>query len=123
MMISFNTSSASGLICAFTTTGTVNRANNKYLFFIFLFVLIKTMNSPVEDIVLQSVSIDKNDKTAVYLQIAQHLIRAIQNKTLDEGTALPGTRSLSRLLKIHRNTAVAVYDELASQGWVAIVAN
>lgn len=81
------------------------------------------MNSPVEDIVLQSVSIDKNDKTAVYLQIAQHLIRAIQNKTLDEGTALPGTRSLSRLLKIHRNTAVAVYDELASQGWVAIVAN
>ena len=81
------------------------------------------MNSPVEHIVLQSVSIDKNDKTAVYLQIAQHLIRAIQNKSLVEGTALPGTRSLGRLLKIHRNTAVAVYDELVSQGWVKIVAN
>src|SRR5690606_19201127 len=81
------------------------------------------MNSPVEDIVLQSISIDKNDKTAVYLQIAQQLIRSIQNKSLPEGTALPGTRTLSRLLKIHRNTAVAVYDELASQGWVAILAN
>jgi len=81
------------------------------------------MNSPVEDIILQSVSIDKNDKTAVYLQIAQHVIRSIQNKSLTIGTVLPGTRSLSRLLKIHRNTAVAVYDELASQGWVEIVPN
>lgn len=36
---------------------------------------------------------------------------------------LPGTRVLSQLLKIHRNTAVAIYEELASQGWVEIIPN
>ena len=36
---------------------------------------------------------------------------------------LPGTRVLSQLLKIHRNTAVAIYEELASQSWVEIIPN
>jgi GntR family transcriptional regulator/MocR family aminotransferase len=36
---------------------------------------------------------------------------------------LPGTRIFSQLINVHRNTAVAVYDELASQGWVEIIAN
>jgi GntR family transcriptional regulator/MocR family aminotransferase len=36
---------------------------------------------------------------------------------------LPGTRVLGQLLKIHRNTAVAIYDELAAQGWVKIIPN
>ena len=40
-----------------------------------------------------------------------------------KGTMLPGTRVLGQLLKIHRNTAVAIYDELASQGWVEIIPN
>ena len=30
---------------------------------------------------------------------------------------LPGTRTFSEMLEIHRNTAVAVYDELSAQGW------
>ena len=29
----------------------------------------------------------------------------------------------SVFLKIHRNTAVAIYEELASQGWVEIIPN
>lgn len=36
---------------------------------------------------------------------------------------LPGTRVFSKLLKVHRNTAVAIYEELASQGWVEILPN
>src|SRR5690606_177558 len=58
-----------------------------------------------------------------YVQIAQHIINAVQRGYLSAGTMLPGTRGLGSLLKIHRNTAVAVYDELASQGWVEIVPN
>lgn len=81
------------------------------------------MNSPVEEIIKSIIAIDKKSTTAIYIQIAQHLINAIQRGYFLAGTLLPGTRSLSNLLKIHRNTAVAVYDELASQGWVEIVAN
>ncbi|WCM43411.1 PLP-dependent aminotransferase family protein [Flavobacterium sp. CBA20B-1] len=81
------------------------------------------MNSPVEEIIQKAVSIDRKASVAVYIQIAQHIINAVQRGYFSVGTLLPGTRSLSRLLKIHRNTAVAVYDELASQGWVEIIAN
>ncbi len=81
------------------------------------------MNSPAEDILQNIITIDKNNTAAVYVQIAQHIINAVQRGYFSVGTLLPGTRSLSSLLKIHRNTAVAVYDELASQGWVEIVPN
>lgn len=81
------------------------------------------IHSPVEEVILQSITIDKQSKTAVYLQIAQQLLYAIQRGDLLTKTSLPGTRHLSKLLKINRNTAVAVYDELASQGWVEIIAN
>lgn len=80
------------------------------------------MNSPVENII-QSIYIDKQSKTAVYLQIAQQLTHVIQRGELPFKTVLPGTRSVSRLLHINRNTAVSVYEELASQGWIEIVAN
>ncbi len=59
----------------------------------------------------------------MYLQIAQQIINAIQRGYIAKGSALPGTRVLGKILKIHRNTAVAVYDELASQGWVEIIPN
>ncbi|UUV22786.1 aminotransferase-like domain-containing protein [Paenimyroides aestuarii] len=81
------------------------------------------MNSPVEEIIQKVVSIDRKASVAVYIQIAQQLIRALQEDLLPAGSNLPGTRQLSKLLQIHRNTAVAVYDELASQGWVEIIAN
>src|SRR5690606_38102496 len=60
---------------------------------------------------------------AVYLQIAQQLTHVIQRGELPFKTLLPGTRSVSRLLHINRNTAVSVYEELASQCWIEIVAN
>ncbi|MFT5673626.1 MAG: GntR family transcriptional regulator/MocR family aminotransferase, partial [Polaribacter sp.] len=34
-----------------------------------------------------------------------------------------GTRVFGQLIKVHRNTAVAIYEELASQGWVEIIPN
>ena len=81
------------------------------------------MNSPVEAILKQLISFDKTIVQPVYVQVSQQIINAIQRGYLVKGTKLPGTRTLSQLLKVHRNTAVAIYDELASQGWVEIIPN
>ena len=81
------------------------------------------MNSPVSQILKQLVTYDKMIVQPVYIQVAQQVINAIQRGYLVKGSKLPGTRVLSQLLKVHRNTAVAIYDELASQGWVDIIAN
>lgn len=81
------------------------------------------MNSPALPILKQLITFEKSSSKAIYIQIAQQIINAIQRGYLPEGTMLPGTRILSQLAHIHRNTAVAVYDELASQGWVEIIPN
>jgi len=81
------------------------------------------MSSPVNDLLKSLIYFEKSPSTSIYIQIAQQIINAIQRGYLPEGTMLPGTRKFSTLLSINRNTAVAVYDELASQGWVDIVAN
>lgn len=80
-------------------------------------------NSPVEKKLKQLISIDKSIVQPVYIQVAQQIINAVQRGYIIKGSKLPGTRVLSKLLGVHRNTAVAIYDELASQGWVDIVAN
>ncbi|WP_339887320.1 PLP-dependent aminotransferase family protein [uncultured Flavobacterium sp.] len=81
------------------------------------------MNSPVETLLKQLIQFEKNISTAVFIQISHQIIDAIQRGYLTRGTALPGSRTLSQVLNIHRNTVVAVYDELASQGWVEIIPN
>ena len=81
------------------------------------------MNSPVLDLLGQLIFIDKSLVQPVYVQVAQQIMNAIQRGYLEKGSKLPGTRGLSELLNVHRNTAVAIYDELASQGWVSIVPN
>ncbi|MGB5420243.1 PLP-dependent aminotransferase family protein [Algibacter sp.] len=81
------------------------------------------MNSPVDNLLKQLLQFDKSGSQPVYIQIAQQIVNAIQRGYISTGSALPGTRVLSQILKIHRNTVVAVYDELASQGWVEIVPN
>ena len=72
------------------------------------------MNSPVSDILEQLVTFDKTIVKPVYIQVAQQVINAIQRGYLEKGSKLPGTRSLGELLNIHRNTAVAIYDEIRS---------
>ena len=81
------------------------------------------MNSPVSQILKQLITFDKRIVQPVYVQVAQQIVNAIQRGYLEKGSKLPGTRVFSQLLNIHRNTAVAIYEELASQGWVDIIAN
>jgi GntR family transcriptional regulator / MocR family aminotransferase len=81
------------------------------------------MNSPVNDLLKQLIHFEKKSSTAIFIQISHQIIDAIQRGYLTKGTSLPGSRTLSQLLNIHRNTVVAVYEELASQGWVEIIPN
>jgi GntR family transcriptional regulator/MocR family aminotransferase len=81
------------------------------------------IDSPVSEKLQQLICIDKSIVQPVYIQVSQQIINAVQRGYIIKGSKLPGTRILSNLLGIHRNTAVAIYEELASQGWVDIVAN
>lgn len=81
------------------------------------------MDSPVEIPYKSFVKIDRKSETSIYMQIANQLINAIQRGYIPFGTKLPGTRALSQILEVHRNTIVAVYDELFAQGWVESLPN
>ncbi len=81
------------------------------------------IDSPVISLFKQLVKIDKSLPQPLYLQVSGQITNAIQRNYLTKGTILPGTRILSKLLNVHRNTAVAIYEELASQGWVEIIPN
>ena len=50
----------------------------------------------------------------------QQLRTAIVNGRLQPGTRLPATRQLAAMLDVSRNTAVAAYDLLQSQGYIDI---
>jgi len=55
----------------------------------------------------------------VYLRIARLLTDEIRRGRLRAGVRLPSTRGLAAMLEVNRNTVVAAYDELASEGWVS----
>ncbi len=64
------------------------------------------------------VQLDRTETKAVYLQIADAIIRDIQSGRLKAGTALPGSRKLAEEIKVNRNTVVDALDVLLSQGWL-----
>lgn len=76
------------------------------------------MTSPAEIPFLSFIKIQRDSNTSIYLQIANQISNAIQRGILVSGTKLPGTRTLSLLLNIHRQTVVQAYHELESQGWI-----
>jgi GntR family transcriptional regulator/MocR family aminotransferase len=81
------------------------------------------IDSPVNTLFKQLIDFDKSLPQPVYMQVSQQIVNAIQRNYLTKDTMLPGTRVLGQLLKVHRNTAVAIYEELAAQGWVEIIPN
>jgi GntR family transcriptional regulator/MocR family aminotransferase len=62
--------------------------------------------------------LEKDSAKPIFLNLASVIIREIERGRLKPGAPLPGTRSLSRSLGIHRNTVDAAYQELVQQGWV-----
>ncbi|MEO9571101.1 MAG: PLP-dependent aminotransferase family protein [Polaribacter sp.] len=80
-------------------------------------------DSPLLSIIQKNINFDKSKTQAIYIQGSQAFVTLFQRNIILEKTKLPGTRALAKTLQIHRNTAVAIYDELASQGWVVIKPN
>jgi len=81
------------------------------------------MTSPAKIPFVSILHIDKKSTTPLYVQIAQQMINAIQRGFLMIGTKLPGTRVLSDTLQVHRQTVIAAYQELESQGWLESIPN
>lgn len=81
------------------------------------------MNSPVEFPYESFIVINRSSEISIYMQISNQLINAIQRGVLPFGIKLPGTRALSIILQVHRNTIIAAYDELFAQGWVESLPN
>lgn len=67
---------------------------------------------------IAKIEIDKSNKKAVYMQIADEVISAIKRGLLQSGETLPGTRQLALLLKVNRNTIIKAFDILLSEGWL-----
>jgi GntR family transcriptional regulator/MocR family aminotransferase len=62
--------------------------------------------------------IDRADPAPVVRQIARAIAAHVVAGRLPRGERLPGTRELSRVLGVHRNTVAGAYAELAAEGWI-----
>ncbi|WP_334126723.1 PLP-dependent aminotransferase family protein [Empedobacter brevis] len=81
------------------------------------------MSSPAEIPYNSFIEIDRFSETAIYLQLANQLAKAIQLGYIPSGTKLLGTRQFSEIFHLHRNTIVNSFQELEAQGWIEIVPN
>ena len=66
---------------------------------------------------IPGLQIDWNCADPVYRQIATAIRRAVVDGRLPAGHRLPATRDLARQLGVNRNTVVAAYEALSSEGW------
>src|SRR5688572_6051287 len=64
------------------------------------------------------INIERGHQLPIYEQIANGLIKLIQDGRITPGTFLPGTREMAELLVIHRKTIINAYEELLAQGWI-----
>jgi GntR family transcriptional regulator/MocR family aminotransferase len=65
-----------------------------------------------------TVPLDPASDAPIFLQIAHGLAEGVLRGRLRPGAALPGSRALAASLGVHRNTVLAAYRELESQGWI-----
>jgi GntR family transcriptional regulator/MocR family aminotransferase len=64
------------------------------------------------------IPLDRERPEPLFLQISRSIIADIQEGRMRPGTRLPGTRTLANSLAVHRNTVLAAYEELESEGWI-----
>jgi GntR family transcriptional regulator / MocR family aminotransferase len=65
-----------------------------------------------------SLNTQANSLLPIYLCLSRALIDAITAGRLQPGSRLPGSRSLSLALGLHRNTVLRAYAELLAVGWL-----
>jgi GntR family transcriptional regulator/MocR family aminotransferase len=64
------------------------------------------------------VALDPHSGEPLFLQIARGIAYDIRRGRLRRRARLPGSRSLATTLRVHRNTVLAAYAELAAEGWI-----
>lgn len=62
--------------------------------------------------------LDREAAAPLQAQLRAGLVRAIASRALPPGARLPSTRALADALGVARNTVIAVYRELAAEGWL-----
>ncbi len=62
-----------------------------------------------------------DDPRPVYVRIAERIVADIRRGRLRPGDRLPGSRALATSLGVHRNTVLAAFAELLSEGWLVAV--
>lgn len=65
-----------------------------------------------------SLTLPEDAGAPLFQRIAQALITEIRRGRLKRGDRLPGTRTLAESLLVNRNTVLAAYAELSSEGWI-----
>lgn len=65
-----------------------------------------------------TVRLDPASRSPAYLQIAAALVQEIRRGRLAPGDLLPGYRTLAATLRVSKNTVLAAYRELQSEGWI-----
>ena len=72
---------------------------------------------PYKNLILLS----ETTSVSKYIQISNQMIKLIKSGTLSVNTKLPGSRTMSEILGIHRKTVIAAYEELLNQGWIEVL--
>ena len=67
---------------------------------------------------ITTIKLDKSDIKAVYMQIADEIIKSIKNGIIKSGETLPSTRQIAEILGVNRNTVIRTFDILLSEGWL-----
>ena len=75
------------------------------------------MSQP-RQLLLPPIVLDRTDLSPLHRQIKRQVEQAIRCGATD-GSRLPSSRVLARLLGVSRNTVLTAYDELAADGLIA----
>lgn len=65
---------------------------------------------------MNSFDIDKTDATAIYLQVAAEIRRAIADGEIGEGERLPPAVDLGAILGVNKNTVIRAFHALRDEG-------
>jgi GntR family transcriptional regulator/MocR family aminotransferase len=68
---------------------------------------------------LDMLAVDRASPIPLHRQLHRSVIKMIQDCTLAAGTVLPSTRELACDLGLARNTIIAAYDQLVTEGYLA----
>lgn len=65
-----------------------------------------------------ALDIDRRPGTPLGRQIADAIVAGIERGRLRPGDRVPGSRTLARTLRVHRQTVVIAIEELVAEGWL-----